>query len=145
MGPEFNPLTHYMAGWMTPPDYALLKAGMDGAASASLPSRGDPSLPSVGSDLSVLGDMGSALDLSPAAKSAPFALPKPAGNPFLQSLSAGGPAAAPAFVTPPAPTSGSASSGFAPVPAPVAPAKSKIPDFAKPAMDEKYFKQLKRF
>jgi predicted transcriptional regulator len=32
-----------------------------------------------------------------------------------------------------------------PPPPPIEPAKSKIPDFAKPAEDERYFKQLKRF
>ncbi len=145
VGPEFNPLTRYMAGWMSPQDYALLKPGMDGAAAASLTSRGDPSLPSVGADLSLLGDTGSALDLSTSAKAAPFALPKPADNPFLQSLNLSGGTMPPAFAPPPAPASASAPAGPAPVQAEVAPPRSRIPDFAKPATDEKYFKQLKRF
>lgn len=145
VGPEFNPLSRYMAGWMTPQDYTLLKSGLDGAAAASLTSRGDPSLPSVGSDLSVLGDAGSALDLSSGTRTAPFALPKPSENPFLQSLTSGGAPATTSFAPPPAPSSVSTSPTLAPAPAPSAPTKSKIPDFAKPAMDEKYFKQLKRF
>jgi hypothetical protein len=98
----------------------------------------------VGADLSALGDMGSALDLSRDAKAAPFALPKPADNPFLQTLNGSG-TALPAFVPPPAPASTPANTALAPVPLESAPPKSKIPDFAKPAMDEKYFKQLKRF
>ncbi len=144
-GPEFNPLARYMVGWMTPQDYALLKPGLDGAAAASLTSRGDPSLPAVGSDLSVLGDTGSALDLGAMNKAAPFALPKPADNPFLQSINGGGASTSGAFVTAAAPSLPAASISLTPVPVEVAPVKSKIPDFAKPAMDEKYFKQLKRF
>ena len=31
-GPEFNPLTRYMSGWMTPQDYSLLKPGLGGAS-----------------------------------------------------------------------------------------------------------------
>jgi hypothetical protein len=147
VGPEFNPLNRYMAGWMTAQDYALLKPGSEGAGSSSLSTRGDPSLPAIGADLSVLGDTGSALDLT-AANSTPgaaFALPKPNENPFLQSLTLT-PMPEPAGLSAPsAPTSTSASVLVAPVPADAGPVRSKIPDFAKPATDKKFFKQLKRF
>lgn len=145
VGPEFNPLTRYMSGWMTSQDYALLKPGLDGATSASLSSRGDPSLPSRSANAASLGDAGSALDLSAGNKAAPFALPKPAENPFLQSLNSGG-----AFTANPIPPQavsipGSSANASSAAPVEIPPPKSRIPDFAKPATDEKYFKQLKRF
>jgi hypothetical protein len=143
--PDVNPLTRYMAGLMTPQDYALLKPGLDGAAAASLASRGDPSLPTVGAAVSGVSDTVSALELGADTKPAPFALPKPADNPFLQAFNQGGGSAPVVLAAPPTPSSAPSSPIFAPTPAPVAPANSKIPDFAKPAMDEKYFKQLKRF
>lgn len=144
-GPEFNPLASYMSGWMTPQDYSLLKPGIDNGAAATASNRGDPSLPGAGADLSVLGDAGSALDLGKDTRGVQrFELPKPADNPFLQSFNAGSGASAPVFSAPPAPVPAPVNALLSPAPD-LAPARSKIPDFVKPAVDEKYFKQLKRF
>lgn len=139
---EVNPLLRYMAGWMSPQDYALLKPGMSGEAAASLPGRGDPSLASLAPDAASLGDSGSALDLSTLAQEAHAAQMAPRQNPYLQAFAAPPPPAQ-SFVPPPVHSPAAAAADvFAPPPGP---ARSNIPDFAKPPEDEKYFKQLKRF
>jgi len=145
LGPEFNPLNRYMAGWMTTQDYALLKPGLDSSTGAlGMIARNEPALRGLDADASMLGDAGSALDLSAVGKNAPLVQFKPVENPFLQSLA---PSATPgpmAFTAPAGPNPSSASAALAPPPE-VAPQKSVIPDFAKPSTDDKYFKPLKRF
>jgi hypothetical protein len=77
-----------------------------------------------------------------------MAAPPTRENPFLPSLksdsqvpSSGSPARnrVPPPVVLPAPRA-----AIAPSPAPLPPAQSTIPDFAKPPSDDKYFKQLNR-
>jgi hypothetical protein len=146
-GPEFNPLTNYMAGWMTPQDYSLLKPGLESAVSSRMANSPIEQVALGGTnDLLAPGNVSAGgIDSGTAARPAAFAAPAPADNPFLQSLNA--PPAPVASFTPPsagAPT-GTVPSALVPAPTEPQAAKSKIPDFAKPAADEKYFKQLKRF
>ena len=147
-GPELNPLTRYMSGWMTPQDYSLLKSGMNGPTAESLVSRGDTSGAGSVMNAALPSDAGGgALDLMALSRTgpAPSTATAAAGNPYLQGF------APPAqnfqnFSPPPAAMSPAAPapSVFTPPTAPATPT-SRIPDFAKPAADEKYFKQLKRF
>jgi hypothetical protein len=141
-----NPLDLYMAGWMTPRDYALLRPalvpqhendlglrdaalGLPGPAFGVSPSTGEPDLSSY---------------LATAAK--PNLAPPPRENAYVQALNLEPLPRAPN----PAPTSMPAAPAPPPRPtlaAPVAtPApKPPMPDFAKPPADDKYFKPLKRF
>jgi hypothetical protein len=134
-----NPLNSFLAEWMTARDYALLKPGLQssGATAASLPT-------SPGSEpaVSVI------LPVTPK-REVPAA--KPGENPYLEILNEPSPAVAappstvatnanPAVPSPAPPVL------LPPVPPTPAPApQSKIPDFAKPATNDKYFKPLKRF
>lgn len=137
----FNPLTRFMADWMTPQDLALMKPVMEARAggefSGTTRTGGAVSvaefvLPVAGEGLrSAIGSEGSFLPQPPRE------------NPYLQAMSSPAPAALPVL----APTPGLPLQGeprTLSLPAPLAP-KSSIPDFAKPLNDEKYFKQLKRF
>jgi hypothetical protein len=143
-----NPLESYLGGWMTPQDYALLKPSL---AQGALPGGGrDPMSPnalqSANGALPGIGGTGAALGISAPAAGLPA--PKAKENPFLQALVTPAPAVpVPAFgaAMPPATPAVKPLATAAPPPPPIEPAKSKIPDFAKPAEDEKYFKQLKRF
>jgi hypothetical protein len=96
-------------------------------------------------DLSAMTDAGGgANDLMALSRVAPPAA-MTSDNPYLQTL------------TPPAPNAQVSSlptantlptsppSSVFTAPAEPPPAQSRIPDFAKPPADEKYFKQLKRF
>jgi len=144
--PTLNPLTRFLSGWMTPRDYVLLQPALGGipAAPASgysevnpLPlSGGRPSQTELGeSDFRLKGR-----DTFHAGR-----LPQPV-NPYLpQPPPSGG---RPTALSPPVSLPAVAGSGTAissPPPAPVPANTSKIPEFARPAADEKYFKQLKRF
>jgi len=144
-GPELNPLTRYMAGWMTTQDYALLRPGLSGEVASDVTSRGDPSLMAFGAGSAGDGAKDSLLGISTSQGSPPAAMSAPRENPFLQ-----------AFVLPPQPTSAftppsAAESSAAAQRRLVAPAepppseKPKVPEIAKPSDDTKYFKQLKRF
>jgi hypothetical protein len=145
--PKLNPLTRYMASWMTPQDYTLLKSSSPAATPASLLTRvdGAPSA-NAASDFASSADPSGALDLMAISKTAAVANAAPSANPYLQSFmpppqnipNFSAPAAA---FTPPPSMDQNVST---PAPGPAS-GKSRMPDFAKPAADEKYFKQLKRF
>lgn len=144
-----NPLARYLGDWMTPQDYALLKPGLADSLLSGAFAKGPAALPAVGSVGSLVSLPANDLTSASLAQVKPvFAPPVARENPYLQSLerqeSSGQiftpqpklPAVAPAPATP--------SPLFVPPP-PVTPPQSKIPEFAKPATDEKYFKPLKRF
>jgi hypothetical protein len=143
-----NPLTRYLGDWMTPQDYALLKPGLQPSMAGGEPRTSGATLPfGVSSPVSPLPGAETAFGLVPPTlpASTPAA---PRVNPYLQSLT---PAAAPAVFTP---TASTVSPPSAPAPAPVtvtspptvpAQSGSKVPEFAKPGSDARYFKQLKRF
>jgi hypothetical protein len=136
--PPPNPLNAFLADWMTPKDYALLKPGLQssGTSTVALPAGPKVSIAQPGSAL--FGNQASLL----SSEASPAPVTKPTENPYLQALNE----PAPVVTVPPTPPAN-------PVPAPaVAPAlpvppqpQSKIPEFAKPATDNKLFKPLKRF
>jgi hypothetical protein len=142
-----NPFTRYLGSWMSREDYAILKPGLvaspnlAGAGSGRMPSpvnTGPTGLSTTSSQdafLNLTGDLPK-VDLAPAT---------PRENPYLALLSP--PPSMPLVQPMPAPSTVPATAGRAPVmgPPPPPPPQSKIPDFAKPDPDEKYFKQLKRF
>lgn len=145
-----NPLTQFLGSWMTPQDYALLRPGLDDSArrndgaAGSGGSAGGAGLPGRESTAQL-----ALLDVRPVP---PAAAPA-RENPFLQALETPAvpagpmlPAPAPAFAPPELPVAPAApplqpAAAVAPPPPP----RSTVPDFAKPALEEKYFKQLKRF
>lgn len=142
-----NPLTGFLGGWMTPQDYALLKPGLDkmalpvGERDAVNPAA--LRLPGT----SLPGTTGP--DGSLANGVSPLLPSKTKENPFLQALAsppvaplgAASNSAAAAMLPPPKPVV----TALPPPPPPIEPPKSQLPDFVKPAQDEKYFKPLKRF
>jgi hypothetical protein len=141
-----NPLTSFLGDWMTARDYAILKPALDDGAKSGADGFGTPPSISTGGVGQSTSSLSATLGLleRPTVVSAP-----PRDNPYLQSMQSVAPEVtqAPVFVPPPvasivpAPGPGIA----APTPAPVMAPRPQIPDFAKPAQDEKYFKQLKRF
>lgn len=142
-----NPLTRYLGEWMTPRDYAALKPSLDAAAApggaGALDSSG--ALPLVpGVTTPAIPGIEAALGPNAAATALP---PAPRENPYLAAMQPAPIAALP--VPPPGiaiPAPAPAPVVAAPAITPAAPApRPKVPDFAKPASDEKYFKQLKRF
>lgn len=141
-----NPLAGYLGVWMTPQDYALLKPGIDQAFgnAAGTAGPGVSPLPDAAAAFALPGSAGIGGSNIPAAHSAPAV---PRENPYLAMLSPPVPAAASAatIASAPPPLSVAPSRAMPPPPAPAPAVKSAIPDFAKPAADEKYFKQLKRF
>lgn len=138
-----NPLNDFLGTWITPRDYALLKPGLTpndsglGAKASALPSS--ISGTSVAGRLAELTRVGSA--------SAAIAIPPSRENPYLQSLKTELPSAMPPTRRPidVAPIASPPRPPPVIVPSPVPPSQSKIPEFAKPTTDERYFKQLKRF
>ena len=141
-----NPLERYLGDWMTPQDYSLLKPGI----AESLGQRTDVKRETTAFDAtSIAGGLASlAGGASPAAtQSVPGvnSAPLVRENPYLQSLST-----PPTITIAPPPRAPSPASVFTPpatlgTPPVNAPAPARIPDFARPVNDEKYFKQLKRF
>lgn len=141
-----NPLTRFLGDWMTPRDYAVLKPALDDAATGRSNGRTDQSSPALlGIDASVTE---TTLGIGSAGESSRLMPIVPRENPYLEGLQTPPPTIpTPQLFAPPSVRA------VAPTPAPmVSPAaaptsapKSKIPEFAKPAQDEKYFKQLKRF
>lgn len=142
--PPPNPLAPFLAGWMTAKDYALLKP----TTSTTPETPTTISIPGVNPVTTE-----SMLAARPESRT-PFRGEGPAGigttpaeNPYLSALSD------------PAPTIGAMTVPSQPAVAPSQPVMPpppryepppplptvKIPDFAKPASDERYFKPLKRF
>jgi hypothetical protein len=148
-----NPLTRYLADWMTPQDYALLKPGLTETFD-SRATRNDATglgLPEV--------TFGRGLgDLAPGGRSSPLSLNpvSPGGNPYLEPVESlapvqqslpGSRAQSPPTLAPVAPLSKPPASPTitAPPPVPASPSPTGIPEFATPPIDDRYFKQLKRF
>jgi hypothetical protein len=141
-----NPFAPYLAGWMTPADYALLKPVVEAANGADLRAGGSANAAGTAS-----------FSFQPGPSAAPSGLPRaPAPeNPFLQAMApvsasftvgavaASGAGAAPANPAPAAVIFTPAIEPAAPPPTPAA--KATQPDFVKPQSDEKYFKPLRRF
>ena len=142
----FNPLDHFMADWLTPQDYAMLKKTNALAADRN----GDTGSPSpLPTAVPANGDLGTAFaglgleELAADKEAAAFAK-APIENPYLQAFAVPEAPPQPTQSTP-AMTSPVAPS-FLPPPAPEpATTKPTLPDFVKPAIDDKYFKPLKRF
>jgi hypothetical protein len=139
-----NPLNAYLGEWMTPQDYALLKPGL---TSASVPGMagGVAALPGT---LGATIPEGGLKDLSFGSPVAPAnAFPQaPRENPYLQSLKPEMPLAGAinrgrSIETTPVTVAPRQKPTIAPTP-PVAPPQSKIPEFAKPPTDDRYFKQV---
>lgn len=137
-----NPFARYMSDWLSPQDYSLLNKTVDVAREANPSREAAPVTPSVsGIDpaFSGLGLIGRP-DEKPALPAV-----KPADNPYLQGFSVPDPVTLSSIPPPQAVPS-------VPPPAPAPPpvfeppaTKSSLPDFVKPATDDKYFKPLKRF
>lgn len=136
----FNPLSRYMADWVAPKDYALLKTAVTDADTSSLPTvPGAASVSQAAPDVAAIAGL---TDARPAPAAAAPALQSPADNPFLAALNE--PAPAPVDLTvAPAPTPAPLPEVAPPPPPPAE--KSTIPDFAKRGEDDKYLKPLKRF
>jgi hypothetical protein len=156
-----NPLSPYLAEWMAPGDYAMLKSVLDasarrdangpgifGGGSGTGPGWEAPAVRAPMSPGLGIGDTRANTALPPGVGGAAGS----PSNPYLEALSvprfeapgAGGfaaPVAVPAF---PPPASSAASAPVAPVDA-LPMSKSKRPDFVRPLEDEKPFKTLKRF
>lgn len=146
LDPTLNPLTKYLAGWMTPQDYALLKPGLQGVRSGdSAPGTGTSVSPFAG-ELSGIVAPEVAIGLAGTNKPA-FVPATPHENPYLQAFN--GPTSMPsppaAPVAPPTSIRSQVPAISTPSGLPAPPVQAKIPDFVKPSTDEKYFKPLKRF
>lgn len=143
-----NPLERYLDDWMTPQDYALLKPGLV-ESSLLTGSRGNSARFSTPEPAGSPGGL-DRFTFGGLPSGSPVVLPQPRrDNPFLQSdkvpLSVTAPVGGSmTLARPPVPIPVAVSNGSAPPPPP-APAQTKIPEFAKPSTDEKYFKQLNRF
>lgn len=145
-----NPLDGYLAGWMTPGDYQLLKAAPERGGAGALPASvsGTPGLPTTApSTASLIGGLtqGSAPTQAAEPRVNPYLIVPPPSNLEFNATPLVGPAsgAAPAPLPPPAP--------LAPVSAAPEPSAAK-PGAATPASElnrardeQKYFPQLKRF
>ena len=141
-----NPLTQFLAGWMTPQDYALLKPGLQPSDTAKmLPQTESMAAPATSMSVSIILGTELANSTSTSERSMVGAATQ-LENPYLQMLSDPAPLAV--FTPPVQPIASTAGPSpapmiFVPAPAPAPPAK--IPEFAKPPDDNKYFKPLKRF
>jgi len=145
-----NPLTQFLGSWMTPQDYALLRPGLDDSGRRNDVPGGAGG--SAGGGGLAGGESAAQLAFLESRPVSPANAPV-RENPFLQALElpaspAGSSLSAPsANFTLPEMSAAPASAPLlpattvAPTPAP----RSTVPDFAKPALEEKYFKQLKRF
>lgn len=144
-----NPLTRYLEGWITPKDYAVLRPSLEESLGGRelAQSAAGPATPGGIAGTVGIGGVGSAM-MGDATKT-PVS-PVPRENPYLEAMQTRPEfgASAPTFaVAPPnvAPPPAPPASIAAPAPPIVPSARSKIPEFAKPQQDERYFKQLKRF
>jgi hypothetical protein len=148
--PVYNPLDAFMSGWVSARDHDLLLTSTkgEGLAGADLGKVHADALP--GADA---GQPGALSDLL-AAPMDPTALGDSRGsNPYLGSLDLIPAAPMKSFAAPDGaafnPTGfqdaprGMSSAGVDPKPIDIS--RNFIPDFAQPADDDKYFKQLKKF
>jgi hypothetical protein len=149
-----NPLTQYLGDWMRPQDYALLKPGLEQslAGAGSTTRDGNFGYSALNTNSGTLtANVEATLGLGASNAVAPALATAPHENPYLQLLNPSA-ASAPTAASPlmniapaPAPSSPSTMSASLALPAPPPPPKSRMPEFVKPATDEKYFKPLKRF
>ena len=149
--PAANPLAGFMADWMTPQDYSLLQPGLASVGAGDAARGESGALSSLGgvpvAPGGASGDTSLSLIVEGAkSRSAPTLADE---NPYLQPLVP--PLQSDALFAPPPPATpiGSGAPNIAPInpvpPPEPPPTRSKIPDFAKPQTDDKYFKPLKRF
>lgn len=140
-----NPLTNFMAEWMTPGDFELLKAKPDAGASLG----GEKLLAPVGGGAAASSQTPAALagisDSANGSSRIGEALSLPKENPYLAGLTAPTPppVAVPEIMRPPAGTTPVAPPAMELQPA--AKTSSNQSDVLKPQDDAKYFKQLNRF
>lgn len=139
-----NPLTRFLDDWMTPQDYALLGGPRAGNPSALLLPGGSLAAPSA--DATAVAPMPLTPRIAEALPGMPSlpARAAPRENPFLAALNAPLPMLAPVPTPPPAIVS-SLPNAVAPAVAPPPAPPQRVPDFARPSTDEKYFKPLRRF
>ena len=142
-----NPLASFLDDWMSPQDYALLQPGLAASRSGQvgLPTPATSFGPALTERSAIPPLMGNATQTTglPGAGGAG----KPSENPFLQALEPSiailPPSLPPprAAISPPGPASlrSPAAPAISPLPPP------RVPEFARPASDEKHFKPLKRF
>jgi len=147
----YNPLESFMGGWISARDHELLlpAAKADGPAGGDLARARAESLPGLD-----LGSGGApAENLLPSIDPGAWGEAKAAANPYLAALDLEPAAPVRSFASPEAP-------GFSPLflgdsprgitnfgvdPRPADGNHPFVPDFALPADDDKYFKQMKRF
>ena len=143
-GPVYNPLEAFMAGWISPRDRELLLPAR--AEGAGEPAGARPAGPQDGAlqgDFSAegflsLGELGASIE------------GKSEANPYLGGADLEQAPAPRMFSGPTAPDAGSPAGRAAPAwfgsdAGPVEAPRTFIPDFARPADDDKYFKQMKKF
>jgi hypothetical protein len=147
-----NPFAQYLAGWMSPQDYALLAPTLQ-KSPAEPPSTAGATTPfgSAGADAGLLLRAGVSPGVSSQAPGQPVSRSSAAENPYLQALvlpaasspvPAGMPAPPPPMVRPGAlPAAPVIASPAPPTRAP----RSGIPDFVRPLPDEGQYKHIKRF
>lgn len=145
-GARANPLAAYMAGWMTPQDYKLLKPTMgptDAAMTSGVTEAAGQNLFSVGS-----GEPRRGADRSFDGKPGRTPDNTPRENPFLQALAAPVPTASRLNVPTgqaPTPTPATTKSTASTPTSPPLTLQTVTPSFVKPQDDTKYFKPLKKF
>ncbi len=142
----FNPLSQFMTSWMTPQDYTLLKPNLDHSAIATAGPDTQPQAGVASADPDGLAALAGISGETFAAPKPGYAPPTGADNPFLSAMSL------PDALPPTAITQATAATApspppplLDPTPPPEQPDRSTVPDFAKPAEDDKYYKPLKRF
>ena len=136
-----SPFARYMADWISPQDLSLLKPAL------AAPEARIEAGPAATANIAIVSGPGGLNDLLLGGSPASSVPPPPRENPYLEALKPELPApmAVPPPLKPPElPPSRAVSTPAVPAPA-TPPVQSKIPDFARPSADEKYFKQLKRF
>ncbi len=138
-----NPLTSFMATWMTPQDYKLLQSGLKNDGGGEFGNKAGGGAP-LGAQ--VAASEASIASLGRTVESRPMAGPRE--NPFLQDYASAATSPAQGKATASAaPVAGVAAPPqkvFTPPPEAV-PQKPTTPAFVKPNDDAKYFKPLKRF
>jgi hypothetical protein len=142
----FNPLSKFMTDWMTPGSLQILGSRSDKPSgfAAAPPGEGSGTVataPDAGGVDALAGLLGDSV--TPAKSSSGSS-----GNPFLAGLTTV-PESLPSALSLPTvslPPPQSVVPQYTPPPPPEpAPEKPVVPDFVKPATDDKYFKPLKRF
>ena len=143
--PAGNPLDRYMASWMSPHDFSLLRPVLAGDTTNFLSGRNETTLAGLDAGL---GDTvhTDSLGLLPGGVPTTGIPAPPRENPFLEGLTPPPQTSLRLLPTTMAPANATnpTSSLLAPAPQPP-PAKALTPDFVKPRTDEKYYKQMKRF